>query len=68
MKSFRAKFGIGDVVYLKTDSDQDARMVIMISFDSKGCEYTLALGGFFSTHQDIEISTDRNTEYSYSMN
>jgi hypothetical protein len=51
------KFEIGAIVYLKTDKDQDARMVTEIIVGENYVGYTLTVGMSASTHSAIELST-----------
>lgn len=54
------KFNIGDIVYLKTDPDQKARMVVKLSVSQAGVLYMLSVGASESWHFDIEIATERD--------
>lgn len=51
---------IGDVVYLRTDPDQKARVVTGMMVRPTAIIYYLACGTGESTHYDIEITTDRD--------
>lgn len=54
-------FKIGQIVYLKMDNDQHARMVIGISLrPSRSVTYCLAFGSTESWHYEIEISEERD--------
>lgn len=68
MKSYRSKYGIGDIVYLLTDPDQYPRLVVRVSFGNNYVDYTLAVGSLFSEHSEIEITPERNMEYTCSIN
>jgi hypothetical protein len=50
----------GQVVYLKTDTDQRPRMVIAMLISSGAVQPQLASGTEQSWHFPIEISTERN--------
>jgi len=50
---------IGDVVYLKTDPEQNERIVTGIIIRPKTIVYTLSCGTSDSSHYDIEISTHK---------
>jgi hypothetical protein len=57
----KATFQIGDMVYLKTDTDQEARMVTGILQRPNGLIYYLAICGNESIHYEIEITKEKNT-------
>lgn len=54
------KFSIGDIVYLKTDVDQDPRMVTAMTLRQTGIIYELSIDSRTSWHIDLEISTEKN--------
>lgn len=55
------EFEIGQVVYLKTDTDQTPRMVTQIAISgSGGLLYRLTCGTNESFHYEIEISAEKN--------
>lgn len=54
------KYNIGDLVFLKTDQDQLARMVICISLTSNGISYELASGAISTSHYELELSKEKN--------
>lgn len=55
------KYEIGDIVYLKTDSDQFIRIVTSIRVYKNGdVTYGLGCGTEDSAHYDFEISYDKN--------
>jgi hypothetical protein len=61
MDSREVDFGLGDMVYLRTDPDQYKRIVIAIQFDlDGGCNFLLASGNDKSWHFAGEISTQQN--------
>lgn len=49
---------IGDIVFLKTDPDQRARIVIGIFIRPNGKSYYLSCGVEESFHYEIEMSTE----------
>ena len=50
------KFQVGQTVYLKTDPEQQERMVVGIMERPTAFVYYLALGTIESPHYDIEIT------------
>ena len=52
------KFDIGEIVYLKTDQEQKARIVIGIQIRPTGILYILQLCTNETYHYDIEIQKD----------
>ena len=55
------KFSHGDLVYLKTDPDQRARIVSKISVLPDGVlVYELSHNTYTSMHYDFEISTQKD--------
>lgn len=59
--NFKSAFGLGDIVYLKTDPDQLERMVTECSFKGSGeVVYNLNLGPSESYHYEIEISSKKD--------
>lgn len=54
------KFEIGDVVYLKTDTEQKPRIVYCIKVFKGEYLYDLTSGTQTSSHYDFEISTEVN--------
>ena len=58
---YEIDFQIGQIVYLKTDIEQLARMVTGITLKpNKGVTYWLSLGGEETCHYAIEISSERD--------
>lgn len=56
-----AKYDIGDMVYLKTDSEQLQRIVTRVNVFKNGeLMYQLSCGANSSDHYDFEISIERN--------
>lgn len=56
----KAKYELGELVYLKTDNEQLARMVCEIKFLMGGTiSYTLAQGTNVSLHYSYEMSRDK---------
>jgi len=57
------KFKHGEIVYLKTDPEQHARIVYAIRIlPSNNILYDLCLGDFTSTHSVIEMSSKIDIE------
>jgi hypothetical protein len=54
------KFSIGDEVYLRTDREQEARLLTGLIVDASGILYVLACGLSESSHQYIEITSERD--------
>jgi hypothetical protein len=50
---------IGDIVYLRTDTDQDEHIVTSYIVTSKDVLYEIARGSMTTTHYDFEICTDK---------
>lgn len=57
---FSSKYGIGDIVYLKTDMDQEMWLVINVTFAPGGYYYTLSQDNRTYTAYDIEINKERD--------
>jgi len=49
-------FDLGQIVYLKTDDDQKARMIIGIQVRPTGLLYIAQLGTVETYHYEIELS------------
>lgn len=59
--SFYSKYGMGEIVYLKTDDDNRPRIITKVNFNVNGnIWYCLAYKESESWHYDIEISTEKN--------
>jgi hypothetical protein len=55
------KFNIGDIVYLKTDKDQDERIVCAITVYKNGdLVYKLSCGIDDSSHYEFEMTKEKN--------
>ena len=54
------KFNIGDVVYLRTDSDQKERLVTGFYVRHLSLTYGLGAGADESWHYDFEISVEKD--------
>jgi len=54
------KFNIGDEVYLKTDVDQNCRLVTGLSIRLTSISYALSFGVTESTHYDFEITVEKD--------
>lgn len=59
-------FAIGDTVYLKTDIEQNPRIVYAYMVYKNECLYKLACGKDSSDHYDFEISVEKNVLISIS--
>jgi len=49
-------YDLGDIVYLKTDKEQDRRIVTQICIATTGIQYQLACGIVSTWHSDFEIT------------
>ena len=58
--TINTKFTIGQIVFLKTDTDQKPRIVLGIAVYPTTLKYILGQGDDDSVHYDIEISTEKN--------
>lgn len=58
------KYNLGQYVYLKTDPEQQVRIItdIRIGLDG-GILYTIALGADTTNHYELEISKEKNNAY-----
>jgi hypothetical protein len=54
------KFKIGDEVYLKTDTDQNCRLVTGINIRATSISYDLSCGVVESPHYDFEITAEKD--------
>lgn len=54
------KYEIGQIVYLKTDDDQRARIITCIRVFQNELLYQLSCGSQCSDHYEFEISTEKN--------
>lgn len=54
------KFEIGQIVYLKTDEDQCARIITGIHIRPTGITYSLAVGDEETPHYEVEITEQKN--------
>lgn len=54
------KHSIGDLVYLKTDIDQNERLITGIMITQNGLQYELSFNTDRSWHFDVEISKDKD--------
>jgi hypothetical protein len=55
-----SKYNLGDIVYLKTDKEQNPRMITSIAVRPLGCTYELSLSTTVSWHYDFEFSLEEN--------
>jgi hypothetical protein len=54
------EYDFGQMVYLKTDTEQMERMVIRVGIIPSGIIYTLACGEIETNHYPIEITADKD--------
>ena len=55
------KYSLGQIVYLKTDEDQKARMVTIIKIEAENVfSYDLACSDVVSAHYECEISEKKD--------
>lgn len=54
------KYNIGETVYLKTDTDQEPRIVTCIKAYPDGLIYQLSCGIQNTDHYDFEISKEKD--------
>lgn len=59
-KGIRFDYYIKDIVFLKTDKDQEQRIVTGILAREDGISYCLMNGTVESWHYSFEITSDRN--------
>lgn len=57
---FKSKYGLAELVYLITDTDQLERMVTGVKFNLSGTIYTLANGTNESFHYEAELSKEKD--------
>lgn len=62
--SFEHAFQIGQIVYLRTDSDQERRIVNAIIICPNSLMYTLGKGPDQSDHYEFELTAERDESYS----
>lgn len=55
-----SKYDIGELVYLKTDKDQNKRMVLEVLFSTNGVQYRLACGNCSSWHYEMECTIEKD--------
>jgi len=60
MHKHYTKYNHGDIVFLKTDPDQNPRMITVIKIFPAGITYNLSFGSHDSDHYEMEISTEPN--------
>lgn len=54
------KHSIGDIIYLKTDTDQHPRMITNLWITAGGVRYGVVSGIIESYHYDFEMSLTKN--------
>ena len=57
----KTKYNIGQVVYLRTDIEQDARIITGMTIRYSGIIYALSCGPIETSHYDFEFSVTKNT-------
>lgn len=60
MKNIEIKFQIGQIVFLKTDKDQEERIITEIWIKPGAVQYYVILDTLGSWHYDFELSTERD--------
>lgn len=60
MAKYETQYKIGDIVYLKTDEEQSARMVTEIRIRENSFIYELSCGTTSTDHCSIEITSEVN--------
>lgn len=58
--NIKTEFSLGDLVYLKTDTDQKQRMVTKISITPAGIYYDINCGVEDSSHYSLEMTTEKD--------
>ena len=58
--NIKLDFNLGDLVFLKTDTDQKERMIVGIWVKPSGIMYTLNCGVEESYHYPMEITNERD--------
>lgn len=53
-------FSIGDIVYLRTDTHQEERMIVGICLRPTGVTYCLMCGLTESWHYGMELTTEKD--------
>jgi sporulation-control protein spo0M len=59
--TIKTKFNIGQVVYLRTDIEQEARIITGVIVRYSGVLYYLTCGTNETVHYDFEFSLTKNT-------
>jgi hypothetical protein len=54
------KYNIGDIVFLKTDKEQEARIITGILIRPNGYVFYLSKSDLETTHYEIEFTSDIN--------
>lgn len=55
------EFSIGETVYLRTDAEQEPRIVTKLLVSPLGVTYCLSLGERDTCHYAVEITRERDT-------
>lgn len=62
------KPNVGDIVYLRTDPEQYARLVLEILINPNGPRYCLGFGSSTSWHYGMEFSHEKDALVSMGVN
>lgn len=54
------KYDLGDIVFIKTDTEQYPKQIVQIKVDPNGVLYELQNGGFTSWHFDMEFTREKD--------
>lgn len=57
----KTEYDLGDLVYLKSDNEQNEYIITGITIRDTGLCYELSLGQYSSWHYRFEISIEKNT-------
>ena len=61
MRVIENKYDIGEIVYITTDPEQSARMIIEIIVTKGDVMYRICCGTQMSVHYEFEINSEVNT-------
>ena len=53
-------FDIGEIVYLKTDREQEPRVIIELTIGDHYVAYTTSCGIMTTTHSALELTSEKN--------
>lgn len=66
LREIEFKFGLGDLVYLKTDPDQLPRILTKVLITPKDIIYITNINGIETEHYDFELTSKRDINTLYS--